>query len=81
MASAHQLKALLRAHIDKDDTHFLSVAMQVAAHEAKRGHGKHAAELRELVEEAKAAKIRTASPTPLVKPRGDLSERLSVKYT
>ena len=40
MASADQLKALLQSHLEGDETRFYSVAMQVAAHEAKRGHGK-----------------------------------------
>ena len=37
MASAAQLKALLRSHLEGDDERFYSVAMQVAAHEAKLG--------------------------------------------
>ncbi len=53
MASAEQIKALLKSHIKGDDERFLSVAMQVAAHEAKLGHGKLAVELRALVDEAK----------------------------
>ena len=48
MASAEQIKALLKSHIEGDDERFLSVAMQVAAHEAKLGHGKLAVELRAL---------------------------------
>ena len=32
MASAEQLKALLKSHIDRDDRQFYSVALQVAAH-------------------------------------------------
>lgn len=50
MASSEQLKALLKSHLDKDDDRFLSVALQVAAHEARNGHGKLAQELRDLVE-------------------------------
>ena len=44
MASAEQLKALLKSHLENDDARFLSVAMQMAAHEAKLGHGKLAQE-------------------------------------
>jgi len=40
MASFDQLKALIKSHISRDDGQFLSVAMQLAAHEAKLGHGK-----------------------------------------
>jgi len=53
MASAEQLKALLTSYMDGDDTHFFSVAMQIAAHEAKLGHGKLAQELRSLIDQAK----------------------------
>lgn len=53
MASAEQLKALLKSHLEGDDQRFFSVAMQVAAHEAKLGHGKLAEELRALIDEAK----------------------------
>ena len=48
MASADQLRALLQSYIDDDDARFYSVAMQVAAHEAKLGHGKVADDLREV---------------------------------
>jgi len=53
MASSTQIKALMQSHIDKDDDRFLSVALQVAAHEARNGHGKLAQELKGLVEQAK----------------------------
>lgn len=53
MASSEQLKALIKSHISRDDGHFYSVAMQVAAHEAKLGHGKLAEELRDLIDAAK----------------------------
>ena len=53
MASAEQLKALLRSHLEGDDDLFCSVAMQIAAHEAKLGHGKLAQGLRALIDESK----------------------------
>ena len=53
MASSAQLKALLHAHISCDAERFRSVALQVAAHEAKIGHVKLAAELRELANKSK----------------------------
>ena len=53
MASADQLKALFKSHLDGDSERFYSVALQVAAHEAKSGHGKLAKELRDIVDEAK----------------------------
>jgi SpoVK/Ycf46/Vps4 family AAA+-type ATPase len=53
MASPDQLKALILSHLKRDDGQFLSVAMQVAAHEAKSGRGKLAMELRDLIDSAK----------------------------
>ena len=66
MTASRHLIALLKSHIDGDDEHFLSVAMQVAAHEARQGHGKLAQELRDLVDEARQrSKDRgTCSPCP-----------------
>ncbi len=73
MARAEQLKALIKSHIDGNDSHFYSVAMQVAAHEAKRGHGKLAQELRTLIDNAKKKQTRvnaSGHPIPLAQPRG-----------
>ena len=56
MASAEQIKALLQSHADGDDDRFYATAMQVAAHEARLGHGKLAKELRGLIDAAKASR-------------------------
>jgi len=79
MASADQLKALLKSHIEGDDQRFFSVAMQVAAQEAKLGHGKLAEELRFLVDDAKRRQG-SGQPTPISRPRGELANLLSVSY-
>lgn len=55
MASANQLKLLIRSYLNKDDRKFLSTVLQIAAHEAKIGHANLADELRSLVEKAKLA--------------------------
>jgi len=81
MASAEQLKALLRSHMDGDDSQFYSIAMQMAAHEAKLGHGNLAKELRTLIDKAKSLSTRSMNgPVPLAKPRGELSGLLAVTY-
>ena len=84
MAIANQLKALLKSHADGDDERFYSVAMQLAAHEAKIGHGKLAEELRDLVDQAKARRglpPREANgAVPIGRPRGELAGLLSVDY-
>ncbi|WP_150306197.1 AAA family ATPase [Pseudomonas saliphila] len=82
MASADQLKALVKSHIDRDDGKFYSVAMQVAAHEAKVGHGKLAVELRDLIDAGKTRVSNTGSgrPIPLSRPRGELAGLLQVSH-
>lgn len=79
MAKAEQLKALLKSHSEGDDQRFYSVAMQVAANEAKQGHGKLAEELRALIDKAKSRRG-IGQPIPIGRPRGDLAELLAVSY-
>lgn len=79
MSSADQLKALLRSHIEGDNERFYAVAMQLAAHEARIGHGKLALELRGLIDKAKAREPAPAA-IPLVQPRGELSDLLQADY-
>ncbi|MEQ1590434.1 MAG: AAA family ATPase [Gallionella sp.] len=89
MASSEQLKALIKSHITRDDGHFYSVAMQVAAHEAKLGHGKLAEELRDMIDAAKTRLWQDTSGklVPIAsalnnssKPRGELANLLTVTY-
>ena len=79
MASAEQLKALLKSHLEGDDDRFFSVAMQVAAHEAKLGHGKLAQELRAMIDDAKSRRG-AGSPVPISRPRGELANLLEDSY-
>lgn len=83
MATAEQLKALIRSHSEGDDDRFLSIAMQVAAHAARTGHTKLAEDLRKLVDAAQtraAGGARPSKATPVVQPRGELAGLLSVAY-
>lgn len=84
MASSDQLKALLKSHLEGDDERFFSVAMQVAAHEAKLGHGKLAEELRVLIDQAKTRRVLPLEgrekPIPISRPRGELAGLLTVTY-
>ena len=75
MASAKQIKALLKSHMDGDDDRFFSVAMQVAAHEARLGHGKLAEELRSMIDDAKERRG-ASPPVPIGRPRGELANLL-----
>ncbi len=55
MATAEQIKALIRSHFGDDSERFYTVALQVAAHEASQNHGALAHEIRDLVDKARQA--------------------------
>ena len=81
MATADQVKALVRSHGERDDAHFYSVAMQVAARAARGGQARFAQELRDLVDSLRAQSGQpTARPVPVAQPRGELAGLLSVSY-
>lgn len=82
MTAAKHLIALLRSHIEGDDEQFLSVAMQVAAHEARQGHGKLAQQLKGLVDDARQRHVKRSNrPVPLAQPKGDLAALVSATYS
>ena len=53
MATAEQIKALIRSHLSEDAERFYTVVLQVAAHEAKQGHGALAHDIREIIDKAR----------------------------
>lgn len=85
MPTADQVKALVRSHADGDDELFYSVAMQVAARAARRGHSRFAHNLLDLVDRAKDRERNGSSgqrtrPVPIVRPRGELAGLLSASF-
>ena len=85
MATADQVKALLRSHAEGDDNRFYAIAIQMAAQAARSGHAKLAQELRMLADSIKdrtsaLAPTDNSKPVPLVKPRGELAGLLTVSY-
>ena len=85
MATADQVKALVRSHGEGDDLQFDTVALQVAARAARQGHTKLATELRDSIEAAKSAagepKGRSLRPVPVVRLSGELAGLLTVSYS
>lgn len=85
MTTARHIVALLRSHLDGDQEHFLTVATQLAAHEARQGHGKLATELREIIEAARDKTLdvarRSTGPVPMAQPRGELADLLNARYS
>lgn len=55
MATAEQIKSLIRSYGSNDSEQFLTIALQVAAHEAMQGHTSLAHEIRELVDKKRIA--------------------------
>jgi len=58
MATAEHLKALIRSHFDETPEHFMTAALQVAAHEARQGHSALAHDIRKLVDRARVKRPR-----------------------
>jgi SpoVK/Ycf46/Vps4 family AAA+-type ATPase len=80
MATADQVKALVRSHAEGDDSRFYSVALQVAARAARGGQSHFAQELRDLVDTLRKNPPASGRPIPVNQPRGELSGLLSVSY-
>ena len=55
MATAEQIKSLIRSHFT-DDTRFYSAALQVASHEARQGHRALAHDIRDIIDAARKKK-------------------------
>ena len=86
MPTADHLKALVRSHAEGDDERFYSIAMQVAAQAARKGHTRFAQDLRDLVDQAKqraeSPKSRQKTrPVPIVQPLGELSGLLTAEFS
>ncbi|MDQ1294951.1 MAG: hypothetical protein QG608_2836 [Actinomycetota bacterium] len=83
MATADQVKALLKSHAEGDDERFYAVALQVAARAARSGHSSMAQELRDLVDGLRSRQGPSSAlrrPTPVAQPRGELAGLLAVTY-
>ncbi|OYP38021.1 AAA family ATPase [Rhodopirellula sp. MGV] len=82
MATAQQIKSLVRSFTAGDDEHFITVALQIAAHSAKKGNGKLAQELRDLVDEIKRRREVDAQfrPVPIARTSGELAGLIATSY-
>jgi hypothetical protein len=50
MATAEQVKSLIRSHFSKESERFYTIALQLAAHEAKQGHTGLAHDIRTMID-------------------------------
>ncbi|WP_363351704.1 ATP-binding protein [Methylocystis echinoides] len=84
MSNAKQILAMLRSRAEGDDDLFLSIALQIAASEARQGHRSTADQIRSAVEAARTAKKASSVAIPFARPRGDLEgllEHRKPRYT
>ncbi|WP_149264226.1 AAA family ATPase [Actinomadura sp. K4S16] len=81
-ASADHLKALVQAHAAGDEESFYAVTLQVAAKAARQGHNRLASELREMIDAARAEPLSRLgpSPTPMIRPKGELADLVTADY-
>ena len=79
MASSAQMKSLLNSHYIGDDEHFNTVALQIAAAEARQGRQKFADEVKDLVNNAKSGRLKRQT-IPFNRPSEELRGLLSVVY-
>ncbi len=82
MATAEQLKALVQSYTAGDQNRFMSVAMQIAAHAARTGKDKLAADLQKLIDEARRRQPEAGAmqPVPIARPGGDLAGLVAATY-
>ena len=84
MSTKHIL-ALLNSHIDGDEDQLLSIAMQIAAQEARQGRPEEAEKLKRLVQKARDQRrlgkpSGGQTPIPLARPRGELQGLVESTY-
>jgi len=82
VASPEQLKALLKSHAAGDNERFRAIALQIAAHSAKKGDTELAQELRSLVDKARRAPAPAGLPraVPIARPAGELTGLVTASY-
>ena len=83
MATADQVKALIRCQAEGDDARFYAAAIPVGAQAARRGQERCSQQLRDLVDQVKARSSAFEvtcgpKPVPLAQPRGEVAGLLTV---
>ena len=80
MANTKKILAMIESRARNDDEQFYSIALQIAAAEARSGRKQMAEEIRKAVDEARAGQRSAASvPLPFAKPRGELDGLLELR--
>lgn len=80
MSNAKQIIAMLRSRAEGDDETFFSIALQIAASEARQGRRQSAEEMRAEVDKARALNSRGASVAiQFAQPRGSVEGLLEMR--
>ena len=72
MATANQLKTLIKSHFEDNSEKFNTVALQIAAHEAKLGHTNLANDIRKIIDAAKINKPKLKNIETVMASQSDL---------
>ena len=82
MSGVKQITALLNSHVEGDEEQFLSIALQVAAAEARAGRQDNADRLKRLVQKARDRhrQGRPPTPIPLARPKTELQGLVESAY-
>ena len=64
MATANQLKTLVKSHFEDNNEKFNTIALQIAAHEARLGHTNLANDIRKIIESSKNNKPKLKNIAP-----------------
>lgn len=57
MATADQLKMLIKSHFEQNDEQFRTIVLQLAAHEANQGHSALARDIRDLIDKSRTGRV------------------------
>ncbi|WP_298309241.1 AAA family ATPase [uncultured Erythrobacter sp.] len=80
MSNTKHILQMLKSKASGDDEHFYSIALQIAAAEARSGRRTTAEELRAAVDEARASNSHGASvPISFSRPRGELESLIDLR--
>jgi SpoVK/Ycf46/Vps4 family AAA+-type ATPase len=79
VAASEMIQELIRAHVAGNAERFRTIALQLAANEARLGHRKVAGRIRDLIDE-EASQRKPPAPTPLARPSRDLRGVLVTSY-
>lgn len=81
MATAEQIKNLIRAHYQNDTSRFQSISLQIAANEARAGHHKLAKELKSIIDKGSPVQKNFDKNGMSLSVKDELDGSLQLKFT